>query len=288
MGKYLKIVEARYRLEDFIDTSDPEVDGCIKEAATCYAFHLETAKISFDGISKVVLVGGSEEERGEKLLDVLTWQHPYHVINQLSSHKNLYEIKSSYVREVSDALVRVAERNTWDIAPVSSLYDEVLAKQFKFEGVWMKNKANPSRSDSIGIRWNTDNNRIKIRFAYESKGGGAEQSIPIVSIPIGLGQFETILGRFEWRGNQSCRLWNKNKRDYWELDLQNRETQFHYGPAEEGNPHGQFALAKMYLDGNHLVEVDERKALELLKRSSEQGFGPAKKLLAALQTVPRT
>ncbi|WP_321864606.1 hypothetical protein [Pseudomonas paraveronii] len=68
-------------------------------------------------------------------------------------------------------------------------------------------------------------------------------------IGISLGLFESLLGVVEWVDDQTIRLFQVNKRDYWEIDTTSKEVRFHFPRAESGDAHGQFDLGKMYVDG---------------------------------------
>ena len=54
--------------------------------------------------------------------------------------------------------------------------------------------------------------------------------------------------------------------------------EFHFPRADSGDAHGQFDLAKMYIDG-WIVDQDIEQARKWLERSAEQGFPRAIKLL---------
>jgi TPR repeat protein len=56
---------------------------------------------------------------------------------------------------------------------------------------------------------------------------------------------------------------------------------FHFFRAESGDAHGQYDLAKMYLDG-YLVDKNLDKALYWLKKAADQKFKRAQSLLENL------
>ena len=66
------------------------------------------------------------------------------------------------------------------------------------------------------------------------------------------------------------------------LALFTSDDGFLYAPAEDGNPHGQYQLGKMYMDGNQWVGVDSVKARYWLAKSADRGFARAKRLLEDL------
>ncbi|MCL1853876.1 MAG: SEL1-like repeat protein, partial [Peptococcaceae bacterium] len=123
---------------------------------------------------------------------------------------------------------------------------------------------------------------LNIGVTINEKDSHAEKWIPIIRIGIGLGLFESLLGELMWQDNDTVLLYQKNKRDYWEIDTEKDTVVFHYPRAEKGDPHGQYDYAKMYIDG-WLVAQDFDMAVQWLKKSAAQGFGRAVKLLNRIQ-----
>jgi TPR repeat protein len=107
--------------------------------------------------------------------------------------------------------------------------------------------------------------------------------VPIVSVTIALGLFETLCKKFLWVDNNTVRIVQKNMRDYWDVDIVQETSTFHYPRAENGDPHGQYDFAKMYIDG-WLVEQDMEKAIMWLEKSAAQGFKRAIRLLERIKS----
>jgi len=281
MGKYLQVVDVQYQHINSLYDDKNDVSLRVREVVTAYSYHMHRAKIASYGINKVILIGGRNPEKITELIDVLTYEHSYKFINTLNAESSAKNVQSIFIQEITDALIQIGTPRKWDISAILELQKLVESKKYKFDEVWEKLKLNADKTQAVGVGWKTTD-AIEIGFIFKKKDFHEEMWLPIVRIGIGLGLLENILGKFSWENNSIARVWNANKRDYWELNTDNMEVSFHYGPAEEGNPHGQYALAKMYLEGNYLVEKDTQKAILWLKKSANQGFVRAQKLLETL------
>jgi len=69
--------------------------------------------------------------------------------------------------------------------------------------------------------------------------------------------------------------------DYWIFDMEKEITSYISARAAAGQAHGQYDLARMYLDG-YLVQRNADIAKEWLEKSATQGFRRAQELLKKL------
>jgi len=112
--------------------------------------------------------------------------------------------------------------------------------------------------------------------------GGETRWQPFLASLIGLGKVDTAAGKLVWQDDRHALLWHSNKGDRWRIETETLQVDFLYAPAENGNPHGQYQLGKMYLDGDQWVGLDPVRARHWLTKSAEQGFARAKRLLEGL------
>lgn len=280
MGKYLRYVHMNYSFEY---NKNEVFEHVVLEAIVSYRFLFEKkSKLQAGGIAKVTLIGGSEKKHiKEELIDILIYEHPYVFINKLNANSTVETVVLAYINEVTSALTDLALLKGWDPEPIQSVKNMIEEKQFKFQGIFGKKVFNPSRNQSISVGWRTTS-MIEFYFLINDVKSKKEVSHTFFKIPISLGLFESIFGHITWQNDDVARMWLKDKRDYWEFNTKTQESRFCYVPAETGNAHGQYQLAKMYIDGNYLVEKDMNKAKEWLEKSSNQGFPRAKKLLQQL------
>jgi hypothetical protein len=73
---------------------------------------------------------------------------------------------------------------------------------------------------------------------------------------------------------------HKNGRDYWTC-TPGGDLQFHYPRAEQGDPHGEYDLGRMYFDGLWILP-DRERGMALIRSAAEQRFAHAIRFLANL------
>jgi len=98
---------------------------------------------------------------------------------------------------------------------------------------------------------------------------------------LGRGPVEFALGHFGWLDASTVKVQHQNDRDYWLCGTDGSVT-FHYPRAESGDPHGEFALGKMYYEGS-LVLQDQARGLALIEAAAAKGYQHAINFLTAVQ-----
>jgi hypothetical protein len=272
MSKFLQVVEPHYPPAGF-SAGEPDADRRIREAATAYKYRLWKGKVASNSIGKVILIAATER-RVEALLDVLRYDHP------LGTHPQVNALPTPHARfvgEVHFALRELGSTRGWDLDALDKAYRQVFADDYRFHVIQIKPKANPGRTCAVAVEWRTGD-ALEIGFTITPKRGETRW-LPFLASPIGLGKIDVAAGKLAWQDDRIALLDHRNKRDRWRLDVETLEVDFLYAPAEQGNPHGQYALGKMYLDGNLWVNANRDKARYWLQRSADQGFARAKTLL---------
>lgn len=280
MAKYLYRLDVRYQLS-ILDGLQNTFWVSVSEAITLYHYLLPKFHVRTDGVAKLILSNTPGDEKTECLIDVLIYAHKLRYLND-SDFGGAEELKRLVVCEISEAIVKLGQEFDWDTSQIPALQEEIRKRDYRFFGEKYKLKLNKSRIASVGVQWRTADG-IEVGFTYKEKSEKMIEWITIVRFGFNLGTLDSVLGKFSWVDDRIARLWSKNKRDYWELDTESKKVTFFYGPAEEGNAHGQYQLAKMYIDGSYLVGQDKREGLKWLKKSAAQGFGRAIKLLKAIE-----
>jgi hypothetical protein len=276
MGKYLQVVESHYSGE-YAAISDEGARARLAEAATAYAYRLQRGKVASNGIGKVILIAPVAERRVEDLIDVLRYEHP------LGEHPEVNALPSLHARFVGEthhALRELGADRGWDLDALEAVYRQVVDADYRFNGVWAKPKWNAGKTCAVGVEWRTGR-QLELGFTVTPKGGETRWA-PFLASRIGLGKIDTAAGKLVWQDDRHALLWHSNKRDQWRIDTETLQVDFLYAPAEDGNPHGQYQLGKMYLDGNLWVPADPVKARYWLAKSADQGFARAKRLLEEL------
>jgi hypothetical protein len=270
MSKYLLTLEIA-----------PSTDGLqahsVREAAVLYIYLLSTKyKLPTGGVAKIILQRAPIEAE-QTLTNVCTYSHSFKHLQKLPSDATEPTVRKSLIEDINEALLSLATLKNWDTDPIHKLHAEIVKRDYQFSGTSGRSLKNPSKTLTASAAWRTDQ-YINIGVLVQGAKNTPEEFFTVTRIGISLGLFESLLGAVEWVNDQTVRLFQANKRDYWEIDTGSREVTFHFPRAESGDPHGQFDLAKMYVDG-WIVEQDFEQARRWLERSAAQGFSRATKLL---------
>lgn len=274
MSKYLTNLDIEYPL-------GPVTPTCSREAAALYLYLIARKfKIPTGGIAKVILRQAPTVTE-QTLLDISTYAHPLRHLDKLPPSASEEEARKALIDEITDALLALAELKGWDQEPIRKLHAEVIKRSYRFEGTAGKSAKNSTKTMTATAAWRSDQ-YLHIGVLLQGSNKTPECFIAATRIGISLGLFESLLGPLEWLDDETVRLFHGNKRDYWDISVTTQTAKFHFPRAESGNAHGQYDLAKMYLDG-WIVEQDIAKAEEWLKKSATQNFPKAVKLLQRLE-----
>lgn len=270
MSKYLSSLEINL-------TMPPLQVRSIREASVLYVYLLTTkCKLHTGGVAKVVLQPAPVEAE-LTVGEICTYSYPLKNLQACPADAQPDTVSHCLIEDIHEALLSLAALKGWDDASLHKLHAEIVKRRYSFSGTSGRSIKNPSRKLSAAMAWRT-NEYLDIGVLVMDAKGGSEKFFTVSSIGISLGLFESLLGSVEWVDDQTLRLFQVNQRDYWEIDTESRLVKFHFARAEAGDAHGQFDLAKMYIDG-WIVEQDLESALYWLKRSAAQGYTRATKLL---------
>ncbi|MGC6368571.1 tetratricopeptide repeat protein [Pseudomonas sp. K2I15] len=270
MSKYLSTLEIACPPESLQAQS-------IREAAVLYIYLLATkCRLPAGGIAKIILKPAPVEAE-QTLTDVCIYSHPFKHLDKLPADAAEGAIRRSLIEDIHEVLLSLAVLKGWDADPIHKLHAEIIKRDYQFSGTAGRALKNPSKTLTATAAWRTDQ-YIHIGVLVQGSKNTPEAFFTATRIGIALGLFESLLGAVEWINDQTVRLFQANKRDYWEIDTTTKTVGFHFPRAESGDAHGKFDLAKMYIDG-HIVEQDFEQARQWLERSAAQGFSRAVKLL---------
>ncbi|WP_339522993.1 SEL1-like repeat protein [Pseudomonas sp. EL_65y_Pfl2_R96] len=169
-----------------------------------------------------------------------------------------FAIRQSLIEDINEALLSLAALKGWDNDPIHRLQAEIIKRDYRFSGTSGRSLKNPSKTLKATVAWRTDQ-YIKIGVLVQGSKNTPEAFFTATRISVARGLFESLLGPVEWVNDQTVRLFQVNKRDYWEIDTTSKTVEFHFARAESGDAHGQYDMAKMYLDG-WIVEQDFERA----------------------------
>lgn len=270
MSKYLTTLE-------IVPSTERLQAHCVREAAVLYIYLLTTkCKLLTGGIAKVILQQAPVEAE-QTHTNVCSYAHPFTRLQSLPAGATDATIRQCLIDDINESLISLATLKGWDTDPIHKLHAEIVKRDYQFSGTSGRPLKNPSNTLTASAAWNTDQ-YINIGVLVQRSKDTPHEFFTATRIGISLGLFESLLGPVEWVNEKTVRLYQTNKRDYWEIDTSSREVIFHYPRAESNDAHGQFDLAKMYIDG-WIVEQDLEQARLWLERAAAQGFSRAVKLL---------
>ncbi len=194
---------------------------------------------------------------------------------------DLFQQKTFFLRAIYQCLEAYAEKYGWDRELGRQTYEKILALSITFDRLWKK----PVRNRATGLSAQTHVtyfNSIELSIVVSDKDKSFNKTKLIAKLPGTIGALEDAHGKLAWFDNDRVRLYRKNERDYWEYDVRNDEVSFYFARAERGDPHGQYDLGVMYLDG-YLVFPNREKALYWLHRAADQNFKRAIRRLEKLE-----
>jgi len=276
MVRHLQIVEANYALGYFGAEDGTHEANRVAEAMAAYGFNLAKGKVAGNGVGKVILCGG-KERLTENLFDVLRHTQPLEAHGKINALVTPHE---RFVGQMHHVLSELGKAHGWDVDALDAVHRKTMQENYRFSHVWTKPRWNSSKTCSVGVEWRTTD-RTTLGFTMLAKDGIGSW-IPLFGSPIGFARIDAALGRFAWNDDQHAVLWHGNRRDHWVLDIATAAARFVYAPAEEGSPHGQYQLAKMYLDGDMWVDRDMAEARRWLKLAGDRNFTRATRLLDEL------
>jgi hypothetical protein len=246
-------------------------------------FELEFGKCPSKGITKLLVhfvEDRSRHLRAEEFLNVLC-------VDMFLEVARLQEKSDLEQRQVFLECILVAIKSAgptygWDLEHAEEVYQRILADGILFDRAWGKRVklAGSKQSVQAHVRYS---HAIELTLNILNAQQEVVQSALVATLPGTIGALLDAYGTLSWTSDKVVRLQRTNQRDYWEYDLAANAVRFHFARAEAGDPHGQYDLGRMYLDG-YLVPQDEALARHWFEQAAAQGFGRAQTALARLSS----
>jgi hypothetical protein len=276
MCKYLQLITVELSKE-LCEIAIAQDDRSLSALQDIYWYYCP--KIQTDGVCKVRLVferAGTGVQRIEQLVDVVT------SFEQLDPDALFRRTGIERRRAVTDfiysALAPVCLYFGWDQSPCEVARDKLIENGFKASEMWKKPIRAKGRNISAQVWWTYEE---EIRLGLEISGE-CKHRVVLTVLGSGIGALWEQLGRLSWINDRTLQLVLKNERDSWTYDVLDDKVEFIYGPAQRGDPKGEYDLAMMYLYGR-IVQRDRAAAIHWLSLSAAHGFERAKRRLAAVE-----
>jgi hypothetical protein len=192
-----------------------------------------------------------------------------------SRERSLYHLD-----RLNTALTRCARHYGWDPQSIDAAYARIKAADFYFAFAWKKPLASPDRRLKVQmVAEVTDATRLYLVFTDRE----SRELRRVLLCRLGFGPLGPVFGRLGWQDRATVRVQLANDRDYW-LCAVDGSPEFHYPPAEAGNPQGIFALGRIYYEGTYVLQ-DQPRGLALIEEAAAKGDKHAQNYLRHINKV---
>ncbi|MBK8566757.1 MAG: SEL1-like repeat protein [Saprospiraceae bacterium] len=276
MGRYLKAITMEIEKEMVAIFKE---DG-INSIFSMYEFLLE--KMDTQGIEKVIVSFTQDNLKDyafEEKLNVIT---VYRFLD-LNGYLKLgvFDRKKMILDKIQGALIFLSSKLNWNTESIKTVYKTVLDKNIKFEQFWKKSKWNSDKSLMAKVFWEFDQ-EIRVYFIIENSDKNEVGKFLVSKLPPGIGALEDALGDLIWIDKNKLRLFQSNKKDFWQLDINQGRIEYFFDRAIKGDSHGQYDLGLKYLKGNGILP-DREKGIYWLKKAAENNYKRAVDMLKTLK-----
>ncbi|WP_456787115.1 tetratricopeptide repeat protein [Cellulomonas sp. P5_C5] len=284
MGKYLRVLEVTGPTSGAFDPAVWSVVGQLERLLVARRPQFEpVAKITVN----VVDIDAGRLHRIDPDGAIWTVLVPTSVLADASPSVDapLRERRRALVRLVGGVLrelllaelpAALGRSDPMDVEPLDDVLRVMEQEDYRVEGF-----ARPVGRGARRARthWRIED-RARIFIEVLDRGGAVIKERLVSDLPPSVRAVEGVLGRISLTG-RVVQLHHENARDYWSYDIDADELDFHFIRAEAGQPHGQYDLAMMYLEGRPVLR-DPEAARQWLQLAAEGGHAPAARTLARL------
>lgn len=264
-------------------------DLTLLDLAFQYSLYLRECRLPSGGIGKVNLfltVRSEDDHIRFDALDVVTiYRHidvkEYGALSASDKNKNGNEL-------IRSSLVAVFGNDPQAVEIVNNIHVSIEKNDFSKEAYWGKAVQSPNKALKAQIFYSLSHKLDVYLHVFNRKGDRIRSKL-LWSLRPQYIDFGSLI----WSGDSELRLYEKiidrrsvnadiNNRDYWSYDIERDILEFYFHRAETGQAHGQYDLAMMYWKGWEKHPADREKALYWMRKSADQGFGRAVKMLGSI------
>lgn len=186
-----------------------------------------------------------------------------------------------FLEQFHTAMLRCADHFGWDRQRLVDVRRQIIERDFQFTFFWKKPLVNATRSVKVQpfIDASTYPTHLYLIF-FDRNMHELRRTLLSVGSD-GPGAVAFALDDIRWINDNTVRIQHQNERDYW-LCTTDGDLQFYYPRADQGDPHGQYDLGRMYFDGQWVLQ-DRARGLELIQAAAKQNFKHAVRFLASQQ-----
>jgi len=247
-------------------------------------FELEFKQCPSKGVAKLFVQFTDDASKHLKSVLLLNVLHVYVYLDLKAfvRYGRGYERRRFYLDSILACMNAYADEYGWDRVYYLEVYRRLLSTSITFDRFWKK----AVKCDETGCRAQVHvsySDSIDLRIVVFDSTNTPIRSKLIARLAPTIGALNDAHGDLIWSSTTEIRLYRENKRDFWRYDLATDVVDFVFPRAERGDPHGQYDLGMMYLQG-YLVFPDREKAVYWIRQAAEQGFTRAAKRLALIES----
>ncbi|MBX3435702.1 MAG: sel1 repeat family protein [Pirellulales bacterium] len=182
-----------------------------------------------------------------------------------------------FVERLHHGVKTCARSFGWASERLDAAYARILGEDFRFAFAWKKPVASPDRR--IKVQAHVEANvPSRIELVFSDRQQQVVRRIHLSNSAGGPGAVEFALGDIRWIDAHTIRVTHDNGRDFWTCTT-GGQLAFHYPRADGGDPHGEYDLGRMYLEGQWVLP-DHDRGLALIRAAADKGFAHAIRFLA--------
>lgn len=297
MAKYLRYLAEHFTHGNSIHDDlrdDPTMWAAVRESGVpylCWMYEFYALPLRSGGVGKVnlyltparpnpppvVLPGCPEDRDGEGIASVFE-------SFDFASYRSLGRPERApyHLDRIHTALIRCGREFHWDTGPLDRARDLILQNEFRFCFFWKKPLSSPDRRTKVqAVIDVTDQARIYLAF-FDGRMN-PQRRVLLCTSGIGSGVGEMELHRIAWLDNQTVQVTQRNGHDFWTCTTDG-DPVFHYPRADHGDPHGEYDLGQIYLEGR-FVRQDRQRGLKLIESAARSGYKHAIRSLERLSAA---
>lgn len=186
------------------------------------------------------------------------------------------ERKVYYLDRLHEAILRCARQFGWSEKHFSDARERMLADDLRFAFFWKKPLSSPDRSMKVQ-GFVEAGPRTRVWLVFMDRSGIETQRCLLTVRGTGSSDMGHLFGEMRWTDAHTVQVTMKNGRDYWRCTADGL-VEFHYPRAEGGDASGLYALGRMYMEGE-IVLQDVERGMRLLREAAQKGDMHAQRYL---------
>lgn len=230
-----------------------------------------------DAGSPVVIPHTPEAKEGEGIAEVCERFDLAHFQTLPVAQQRIYILD-----RLHGALLNCAATFGWETEKLAAARERILRDDFQFSFWWKKPLSSPDRRHKVQALIEVAD-LATIFLVFTDRQQQEVHRALLCTAPPRSGFGELELHKLSWLDAETVEVRQQNGRDYWLCKL-NGQAEFHFPRAEQGDPHGQYQLGQLYIEGR-FVPCDRARGLAWMRAAAQQGYGHAIRFLASQNEV---